>query len=60
MQYRFPITRKSKMNCSSDRLLEGKYIELPDELAVHIYGGTVSKIPGIHKVSDVTLKRGVI
>jgi len=48
------------MNCSSDRLLEGKYIELLDELAAHIYGGTVSKIPGIHKVGDVTLKRGVI
>lgn len=48
------------MNCSSDRLLEAKCTELPDELAAHVYGGAVSKIPGVHKVSDVTLKRGII
>lgn len=55
MQQRHPITRKSKMNCSSDRLLGPTYIELSDEVTAHICGGT---IPGIYKVPDVTLKRG--
>lgn len=45
------------MTSSSDRLSKPKYIELSDELAAHICGGT---IPGIHKDSDVTLKRGII
>jgi len=25
-----------------------------------VVGGSVAKIPGIHKVSDVTLKRGIV
>lgn len=55
MQKHHPTT--SKMNCSSDRLSQSKYVELPDELAARICGG---KIPELHKSSDVTLKRGII
>jgi hypothetical protein len=43
------------MNVSNDRLSKPKYIELPDELAAQICGGTIA---GVHKVPDVTLKRG--
>lgn len=47
---------ENRMNGFNDRLSQPQYSELPDELAAHLCGGT---IPGIHKVSDVTLKRGV-
>ncbi|MBD3884732.1 hypothetical protein IFO70_23630 [Phormidium tenue FACHB-886] len=56
MPQRHFITRRSKMNGSNDRLPRPKYVELPDELAAHLCGGT---IPEVHKVPDITLKRGV-
>lgn len=43
------------MNDSSNHLPKFTYIELPDELAVQIIGGTTI---GVYRVPDVTLKRG--